>query len=127
MALTPDLPARVVFGPFEVNASTGELRRNGIPVRLPGQSYEILRLLLASRGELVTREQISVHRHSERPVLECISNPCRECRTGFNSQLHSTAGQKLALVDSGGSLGLYPFVHHRLETKPSEGYAVLDG
>ncbi len=61
MALTPDLPARVVFGPFEVNASTGELRRNGIPVRLPGQSYEILRLLLASRGELVTREQLRQH------------------------------------------------------------------
>jgi DNA-binding winged helix-turn-helix (wHTH) protein/tetratricopeptide (TPR) repeat protein/TolB-like protein len=46
------------FGPFEANLHEWELRRNGRAVRLQGQPFQILALLLARRGELVTREQL---------------------------------------------------------------------
>jgi eukaryotic-like serine/threonine-protein kinase len=46
------------FGPFEVDASTRELRKRGIRVRLSGQPLQILLALLARPGDLVTREQL---------------------------------------------------------------------
>ena len=58
MAPQHSSPAPVVFGPFEVNAHTGELRKRGVRVRLSGQPFHILLLLLAKPGELVTREEL---------------------------------------------------------------------
>ena len=46
------------FGPFEVDASAGELRKSGVRVRLAGQPFQILLVLLAHPGEVVTREQL---------------------------------------------------------------------
>src|ERR1700712_2382219 len=54
----PTAPVRFRFGPFEVDAVTGELRRSGIRLRLAGQPFRILVALLARSGELVTREQL---------------------------------------------------------------------
>ncbi len=48
----------VRFGPFEVNFQSGELRRNGVKVRLADQPLQILQLLLERPGEIVTREQL---------------------------------------------------------------------
>ena len=48
----------VRFGSFEVDLRSGELRRNGLAVRLQGQPFQILSMLLESPGELVTREEI---------------------------------------------------------------------
>lgn len=57
MATQPQSP-RLAFGPFEVNAAAGELRRSGLRVRLSGQPFQILLVLLAHPGEVVTREQL---------------------------------------------------------------------
>ena len=46
------------FGPFELNAPTGELRRNGVRVRLPDQSCTVLIALLQRPGDLVSREEL---------------------------------------------------------------------
>jgi Tol biopolymer transport system component/DNA-binding winged helix-turn-helix (wHTH) protein len=46
------------FGPFELNAKTGELRRNGVRVRLPDQSCSVLLALLRCPGEMVSREDL---------------------------------------------------------------------
>jgi TolB-like protein/DNA-binding winged helix-turn-helix (wHTH) protein/cytochrome c-type biogenesis protein CcmH/NrfG len=46
------------FGVFELDLKSGELRRSGLRVRLPGQPFEILRLLLEKPGELITREEL---------------------------------------------------------------------
>ena len=46
------------FGPFELNARTGELRRNGVRVRLPDQSCAVLVALLQRPGDLVSREEL---------------------------------------------------------------------
>lgn len=58
--MTSSGPApRYRFGVFEADASTGELRRQGIRIKLNGQSFQVLVMLLERRGELLTREQIS--------------------------------------------------------------------
>lgn len=46
------------FEAFEANLQTGELRRHGVRVKLPQQSFQILAMLLEHPGEVVTREQI---------------------------------------------------------------------
>ncbi len=58
MAVQPQFPLRLAFGPFELDSAGGELRRNGIRVRLAGQPFRILLVLLAHPGELVSREQL---------------------------------------------------------------------
>src|SRR5579875_693363 len=50
---------RYRFGAFEADAATGELRRQGIRVRLHAQPFQVLLLLLERPGEVVTREEIS--------------------------------------------------------------------
>jgi cholera toxin transcriptional activator len=50
---------RYRFGVFEVDAGTGELRRHGILIRLNGQPFQLLLLLLERPGELLTREEIA--------------------------------------------------------------------
>lgn len=51
--------ARYRFGTFEADAGTGELRRRGMLVRLNGQPFQLLMLLLDRQGELLTRDEIS--------------------------------------------------------------------
>jgi len=46
------------FGVFELDTSTGELRKQGFRVRLRGQPVEILRLLLEKNGAVVTRQEM---------------------------------------------------------------------
>jgi len=49
---------RVCFGLFELDLVTGELWRNGIRLKLEGQPFQILKLLLERPGELITREEL---------------------------------------------------------------------
>src|SRR5918995_7447311 len=51
-------PHVVRFGVFELDIQSGELPRRGLRVRLPDQSFQILRLLLSRPGEVVTREEL---------------------------------------------------------------------
>src|SRR6266566_6359900 len=46
------------FGSFEFDPQTGELRKQGLRIRLEGQPVAILAKLLERRGELVTREEL---------------------------------------------------------------------
>lgn len=46
------------FGVFEADARTGELRCEGVPVRLPQKPFQVLAALLERPGELVTREEL---------------------------------------------------------------------
>jgi len=47
----------VVFGIFEVDLKSGELRKAGMRVRLPQQPFEALRLLLERPQQIVSREE----------------------------------------------------------------------
>jgi cholera toxin transcriptional activator len=51
-------PHLLRFGVFEVNLRTGELRKQGLKLKLCGQPFQVLALLLERPGELVTREEI---------------------------------------------------------------------
>ena len=46
------------FGVYEVDLHLGELRKSGIRVKLTGQPFQILVILLEHPGDLVTREQL---------------------------------------------------------------------
>jgi Tol biopolymer transport system component/DNA-binding winged helix-turn-helix (wHTH) protein len=48
----------IVFGNFEVDVRSGELRRNGRKIRLQPQPFRLLALLLEHPGEVVTREEV---------------------------------------------------------------------
>jgi len=49
---------RYRFGPFELDTRTGELRKAGCKLRLPGRAFRALALLLENAGEVVTREEL---------------------------------------------------------------------
>jgi TolB-like protein/DNA-binding winged helix-turn-helix (wHTH) protein/Tfp pilus assembly protein PilF len=52
-------PRRILgFGSFEVDLSSGELRREGLKVKLQDQPLRLLVLLLERAGEVVTREEL---------------------------------------------------------------------
>jgi TolB-like protein/DNA-binding winged helix-turn-helix (wHTH) protein/Flp pilus assembly protein TadD len=53
---SPAKPRVVSFGAYEFNAYSGELRKEGMRVRLEGQPLAVLQMLLDRPGELVTRE-----------------------------------------------------------------------
>ena len=46
------------FGIFELDRESGELRRHGLKIRLPDQSFQILNTLLIRPGEVVAREEL---------------------------------------------------------------------
>lgn len=46
------------FGVFELDLSAGELRKNGVKLRLQGQPFQVLALLLERAGDVVTREEL---------------------------------------------------------------------
>ncbi|HXT27097.1 MAG TPA: winged helix-turn-helix domain-containing protein [Candidatus Eisenbacteria bacterium] len=48
----------VTFGVYEVDPRAGELRRNGIKVKIQEQPYQVLSLLLERPGEVITREEL---------------------------------------------------------------------
>ena len=50
---------RYRFGTFEADVATGELRRQGILVKLNAQPFQVLLMFLDRPGELLTREEIS--------------------------------------------------------------------
>src|SRR5262245_42781268 len=53
------VPASVVlFGSFQLDVRSGELRRNGIRVRVPDQSIQDLAILLERSDEVVTRGEL---------------------------------------------------------------------
>ena len=51
-------PRQFHFGVFEVDLRSGELRKQGLKVKLHGQPFQVLAMLLERPGELVTREEI---------------------------------------------------------------------
>src|SRR5215471_5586196 len=64
MALPPEFqlgikaPAVVQFGSFELNRSSGELRKHGTRIRLQPKPLQILCALAERPGEIVTRDEL---------------------------------------------------------------------
>ena len=48
----------VRFGTYEVDLSAGELKKCGIRLKLSGQPFQVLTILLEQPGAIVTREEL---------------------------------------------------------------------
>jgi len=58
MAAESNARARIVrFGTFEADLNAGELRKGGVKIKVHGQPFEVLALLLGRPGEVVPREE----------------------------------------------------------------------
>ena len=56
--MTENVPNRVRFGPFRADLRTRELWKEGIRLKLAGQPFQVLEILLNNPGELVTRDEL---------------------------------------------------------------------
>lgn len=56
--LNGNLQGVVRFGVYEVDPQAGELRRNGVKIKLQEQPFQVLILLLERPGEVVSREEM---------------------------------------------------------------------
>lgn len=58
MALENGSPAVFRFGTFELDVRAGELRKQGVRIKIQEQPFQVLTLLLQRPGEVVTREEL---------------------------------------------------------------------
>ena len=58
MDRTIPAPDAVRFGVFHLDLKAGELRKNGLKIRLQEQPFQILKMLLEHPGEVVTHQEI---------------------------------------------------------------------
>ena len=58
MAEVESTPTVIRFGIFEADLQAGELRKAGVKLKLSGQPFQVLTILLTSPGKLVTREEL---------------------------------------------------------------------
>src|SRR5215469_14568621 len=61
-AATMEVPSQsrgaVRFAAFELDLEAGELKKQGVKLRLPEQSFQILAMLLERPGQVVTRQAL---------------------------------------------------------------------
>src|ERR1700740_3447661 len=58
MALKTELPSILRFATFEVDVRSGELRKQGVRIKLQEQPFHVLTVLLQRPGEVVTRDEL---------------------------------------------------------------------
>src|SRR3981081_116555 len=58
------------FGAFDLDPTSGELRKDGDPVKLPPQPFKVLTLLARRSGEVVTRHEIREEIWSEETFVD---------------------------------------------------------
>ena len=95
------------FGSFELHPRSGELRKQGMKIRLQGQPVEILALLLQRPGETVTREELQKRLWPGDTFVDF--------EQGLNNAMKRL---RAALDDNAGS-------PHFIETLPRHGYRFI--
>ena len=68
-------PHRFRFGAFELDASTGDLQRDGVSVRLQERPLRLLLILIGHAGSVVTREQLYQQLWSDRTAADAERAP----------------------------------------------------
>uniref|UniRef100_Q01QR8 Transcriptional regulator, CadC n=1 Tax=Solibacter usitatus (strain Ellin6076) TaxID=234267 RepID=Q01QR8_SOLUE len=103
----PQENGRIRFGAFDFDPLTRQLRREGTPVRLQPQPAQVLGLLLASPGEIVTRDTLRTALWGTQTVVD------------FDRGLNFCVAQiRLALGDSSDS-------PRYIKTLPKRGYQFI--
>ena len=67
---TPSPLRRVKFGEFLADFDSFDLRKHGIRLKLQGQPFQILKLLLQRRGQLVTRDELRIELWNESTFVD---------------------------------------------------------
>ncbi len=70
MPTLPPISSSICFGPFELDAAAGELRKAGILIKLQPQPFRLLLLLAKRAGAVVTREEIQTCLWSESTFVD---------------------------------------------------------
>ena len=84
----------LLFGIFELNLDTEELRRSGNPIKLPPQSLRLLMMLARRAGQVVTREEIR-ERFWDRETTVDFERRMNQCIQQIRTALSDTAGNPL--------------------------------
>src|SRR6266849_2306131 len=58
MAAETQSPTILRFGVFEVDVRAGEVRKQGVRIKLQDQPFQVLAVLLQRPGEVITREEL---------------------------------------------------------------------
>jgi TolB-like protein/DNA-binding winged helix-turn-helix (wHTH) protein len=95
------------FGVFEANLPAHELRKHGVRVRLSGQPFALLSMLLERPGEIVTREEMRLRLWSTDTIVD------------FEHSLNSAIKKLRA------ALGDSPENSRYIETIPKVGYRFI--
>lgn len=95
------------FGHFELDTHSGELRRRGVKLKLPHQAYCVLRILLDSAGQVVTRDDLKLSVWPERKSAD------------FDSGINKAVSQLRTLFGDGGPNPRF------IETLPKRGYRFI--
>ena len=61
---------RIRFGAFEADLHTREIRKDGLKLKLTGQPFEILAILLSRPGELITRADLQERLWPDDPFID---------------------------------------------------------
>jgi DNA-binding winged helix-turn-helix (wHTH) protein len=63
--------SRVCFGLYEVDLRTQEIRKHGTVIRLTGQPFQILEMLLSRPGDLITRDELQQRLWPGQSLVDC--------------------------------------------------------
>jgi DNA-binding winged helix-turn-helix (wHTH) protein len=100
-------PRVVQCGVYEINLEQGELRKNGLKVRLQEQPFNVLAKLLARPGQLVTRQEL------------------QEQLWGAHSLVDPELGLNTVIKKLRAAFGDHPDNPRFIETIPRRGYRFL--
>lgn len=85
---------RFLFGPFEFDAATLDLRRDGAPVRLQSQPAQVLKALLENAGQTVSRDDLRKSIWGDSTFVDFESG-LNFCISQLRSALRDDASQSL--------------------------------
>src|SRR2546427_6088024 len=100
-------PSLLRFGIFDLNPTSGELRKAGVEINLPPQPAKVLVLLATRAGQLVTREEL------------------RQQIWGKDTFVDLEHGLNSCIKQIRAALGDHPEAPRYIETRPRRGYRFI--
>jgi len=107
MATQPRVADRLRFDGFELDVRAGELRKNGVRLRLRGQPLQVLEILLERAGDVVTREELQARIWSADTFVD------------FDHSLHNAIARIREVLGDSAESPRY------IETLPRKGYRYI--
>jgi TolB-like protein/DNA-binding winged helix-turn-helix (wHTH) protein/Tfp pilus assembly protein PilF len=107
MASIAPAPRRLCFDVFELDTRAGELRKNGVKLRLQGQPLQVLATLLTRAGDVVTRDELRAEIWTDDTFVD------------FDHSLHNAVARLREVLGDSADAPRY------IETLPRRGYRFI--